>query len=134
MTRDPTRLIGIPYVRGAADPAVGFDCWTLVEYVRREYFGLATPLVSPGYRSGAGMIADAQASGHWHKLSVASPGAVVGMAMAKRLPLHHVGVAIEGGVLHAWNGYSANAGSVMLTPWTHLKPMFARAEVYEWRV
>jgi cell wall-associated NlpC family hydrolase len=133
--RDPLVLIGVAYVRGAADPAVGFDCWTLVEYVRREFYQLPTPLAGTGrHVAGATIIAEAQASGEWKALTVATPGAVVGLAVAKRLPLHHVGVAVEGGVLHAWNGFGASgAGSVMLTPWARLQHMFRRAEVYEWR-
>lgn len=152
---DPLDLLGVPYVLGASDPAIGFDCWTLVRYVRATYFDLDTPLaislrdapdIQPSERiQSAGnhvsvrhaqrLIEAAQRTGQWRRVDgPPSPGMVVGMSLSHRTALHHVGVAIPAGVLHAWCGPSVRGiGSVIVTPWNHLRPIFADVEVYECR-
>src|SRR5262245_60093284 len=36
-------LVGTPYARGGFSPEEGFDCYTLMQYVRHTYFHLKTP-------------------------------------------------------------------------------------------
>jgi cell wall-associated NlpC family hydrolase len=134
--RDPLSLIGVPYVLESSDPAVGLDCWTLVEYVRRECFARRTCAVPPRSHStvnAAHAIAHARRRFEWQRIAIPGfPGSVVGMSISARLPLHHVGIALEGGVLHAWAGPSSGGvGSVVLTPWPRLAQSFKQIEVYE---
>lgn len=153
--RDPLTLLGVPYVLGSCDPAIGFDCWTLVDYVRKECFGVSTPLsvnlcdgprIQPSERPLSGvnrvavkhaqrLIENAQRTGAWRRIDAPGfPGCVVGMSLSSRMALHHVGIALAPGVLHAWGGATAGrVGSVILTPWERLRPLFADVEVYECR-
>jgi len=121
---NPLELLGVPYVLGAADPACGFDCWSLITYVRRVHYHRPTPLMPEDF-------ADACASGLWRRILWPHEAAVVGLSRSHRLPLHHVGVVVPGGVLHAWNGPYGGTGSVVLTPWDRLDQYFAQIEVYE---
>lgn len=135
----PLDLIGVPYLRGGVSPSEGFDCWSLVDYVRRQFFGLPSPLVDARARAGLASIRTleaARASAQWIQIvPPGDPGCVVGMAFAGRLFLHHVGVSLGPlGVLHAWAGIISNGrGSVTLTPWDRLADRFKVIEVYLWR-
>jgi cell wall-associated NlpC family hydrolase len=138
--RSPLELIGVPYVRGGITPRDGFDCWSLVEYVRRVYFDLPSPLVDARARAGLAAairtIEAAKVSGEWVAIDPpGDAGSVVGMAFAGRLFLHHVGVSLGAlGVLHAWAGIISNGrGSVTLTPWARIADRFKVVEVYAWR-
>lgn len=143
--RDPLALLGKPYVLHGTDPAVGFDCWTLVEYVRRECFGLATPLARGdafelpenkfvALNRALSVIGAAQDCGAWQRVETGAPGDVVGLSLSERIPLHHVGVLLPQGVLHAWAGVGrVGIGSVILTPFARLSPLFAQVEVYTCR-
>jgi cell wall-associated NlpC family hydrolase len=139
VARTPLDLIGVPYVIGGSSPSAGFDCWGLVEYVRREYFGLVSPLVEQSERAGLHAlhtIAAAKRSPQWERIDPpGDPGAVVGMSFAGKLFLHHVGVSLGArGVLHAWSGVLAGGrGSVTLTPWLRMQDRFQVVEVYTWR-
>ena len=140
IVKTPLDLIGVPYLRGGNSPREGFDCWALVEFVRREYYGLPSPLIDARARIGLAAlktIEAAKASGEWSEIDAPGvAGSVVGMAFAGRLFLHHVGVSLgELGVLHAWSGIlSSGRGSVTLTPWPRLVERFKVVEVYTWRV
>jgi cell wall-associated NlpC family hydrolase len=136
----PLDLIGIPYASGGANPAAGFDCWGLVEYVRRECYGLNSPLVTDDERSGVRALRTiefAKKNGQWFLIDPpGDPGSVVGMSFMDGARLHHVGVSLGArGVLHAWCGVlSRGRGSVTLTPWARLRDIFKVVEVYTWRV
>jgi cell wall-associated NlpC family hydrolase len=131
---NPLELIGTPFELGGTTPAA-FDCWGLVEYVRRESFGLATPIVELAEDHGtyAAVRAIDASRKHWQKLAAPGrPGDVVGMARRSSGPLHHVGVALEHGVLHAYRGETGVGGSVLFTPWARLVFTFPLVEVFRW--
>ena len=100
MSHDPHQLVGVPYTLWGESPEVGFDCWTLVGYVRREYFGLKDALhraAGPSRRPRPCARSGQNRDGPMWK-SVAWPGApgdVVGMSLDKGGWLHHVGVILE---------------------------------------
>ena len=127
-------LIGSPFLLDGASPA-GFDCWGLVEFARREAFGLDTPIVPPdGSGPGAAMhaITATLKRGAWREVRPpGAPGDVVGMARVGRGPLHHVGVVIEGGVLHAFAG-DRGSGSVVLSTFERLATYFHQLQVFRW--
>lgn len=130
------RLVGVPYVRGATDPAVGFDCFTLLEYVRREFYGRTTPT--------AGMpaphLTSAQAAalgiyralgGHEHTPGPWVPceptdGCAVALGRRRFGRLHHCGVLVDSHVLHA-----LNSAGVVLTPIDRIWYLYSRVEFYE---
>lgn len=133
---DARELIGRIYVEGGDGPET-FDCYGLLKFVRRHYFGLATPL-------GGGIVTSRECSpaatrsinraavgGEWEKVvAPGDPGDCVLLGhRASTLPTH-VGVALPGGVLHAFGGRGALGGSVVLTPWRNLESVFHRVEVW----
>ena len=127
----PHRLIGTPYELGGRSPEAGFDCWALVEYARRECFGLPTPIAADIAEVSA--IAATRAAGQWRE--VAAPGRagdVVLMSMRRCGPFHHIGLALAEGVLHAWRGSSGCGGCVVLTPWARLSAVYRLVEVWRW--
>jgi hypothetical protein len=126
----PAALVGVPYRRNG-EGLDGLDCYTLVRLVRERYFGLPTPLA---YTPAQQLSAPASAALGWHHARrlwtpcTPHPGCVVGMARWSRGRLHHCGVLIDEGVLHAM----ADAG-VMLTPLERLRSYFAQVECFECR-
>lgn len=104
-------LIGTPYRLRGTDPGTGFDCFTLVHYVRTRYLGLPTPVCSR--RS------------LWQHCEP-HLGCVVGLAQRSFGRLHHCGVLIDEGVLHAL----PEAG-VMLTPLARLHEVYRQVECFD---
>lgn len=127
---NPLVLIGTPYAPLGADPLEGFDCFGLVQYVRRTCFGLATPIEGSPREPEMTILAN-MLTGRWRQIDPpGEPGDVVAMAMSRGRPMHHVGVVLDEGVLHAWCGISRRGGGVMLTPWGHLREFFPVHEVW----
>jgi len=139
MTEDPSNalvLIGARYKRGGETPAEGFDCFTLMQYVRRRYFNRSTPIVGipatamPSARAAAFAIyrtlgGKERIESDWHE-SAPVQGAAVAMGQWKVSRLHHCGVVINDGVLHALE----HAG-VVWTPFPRLISLYARVECFE---
>jgi len=133
---NPLDLIGVAYLRGSDDIAQGFDCYTLVRFVRAYYYGRPTPLAAPPARKWQGPAACALGMHHARRATrTRAPlwqqcephlGCVVGLARFKVERLHHCGVLIPEGVLHAMR----DAG-VMLTPCARLTELFAQVEYLE---
>lgn len=128
----PLNLIGTPYRLHGATPG-GFDCWGLVLYVRREFYNLATPVDLPAShapRAVMAAIARSRRLPRWRQVSAPMPGDVVALSCSSLQPLHHVGVAVPDGVLHAYLGEARAGGSVVLTPWARLTLHFPAVEYW----
>lgn len=107
----PTDLIGRPYAL-PSEPPSSFDCYSLVEFVRRECFGLPTPipyavesLVSPNDVGRVWLTVEHMDV--WQPVKEPVDGDIVKLERA------HVGVYCCGAVLHAWR--ASGRGSVVLT-------------------
>lgn len=132
-------LIGAPYTRGGVTPETGFDCFTLLAYVRWHWFKRPTPICAPFPRrrltmgvACAVMIrrvlrAPAVDESAWVRCE-ALEGCAVALAQSRLGPLQHCGVWVSGGVLHALEGVG-----VAWTPGERLQALFPRAEFYECR-
>jgi len=132
----PLLLVGVPYVRGGVTPEAGFDCFSLMSYVRWHWFERVTPWAGIPARK----LTSTQACAYgirralgahetlapWHRLGEPSAGCVVALGRARLARLHHCGVWIEGGVLHAYESLG-----VVWTPRARLPELFARVEFYE---
>jgi cell wall-associated NlpC family hydrolase len=129
-------LIGIPYLRGAETPRDGFDCFTLVRYVRKNWFSRATPTggIPAEQLTSARKAALAVFLAFDGKERIDSPwlecdpcdGCVVALGVWKVSRLHHCGVIIRDGVLHA-----LPTAGVVFTPMRRLREMYARVEFFE---
>lgn len=134
----PESLVGAPYKRGGLNDTEGFDCFTLLEYVRRVYYGRKTPhagIPAPELTSTqAAALAIYRATGG--RENVPSPwvactpddGCAVAMAISRYGRLHHCGVLVGENVLHALE----NVGVVM-TPALRIPDVYSRVEFFECR-
>lgn len=132
------QLVGVPYLRGGQSRAAGFDCFTLLEYVRREFYGRATP--HAGIPAPVIPSARAAALGIYRALGgrefVTSPwveceavdGCAVALGRSRFRRLHHCGVFVEAYVLHA-----LDTCGVVLTPLERVWYLYARVEFFECR-
>lgn len=137
VTRDPvTDLVGTRYTRGGVTPASGFDCYTLMAYVRHHYYARPTPvhgIPSPDIPSArAAALAIYRTLGglervgtKWHNTEPVS-GVAVAMGAWSFSRLHHCGVVVGNGVLHALEG-----AGVVFTPHNRLSEIYSRVEYFE---
>jgi hypothetical protein len=118
-------LVGRPYAF-PCDPPRSFDCWQLVRYVR-GLRGLASPLPfsdAEGWCRPENLPeAVSRARGTWQALPAPTE-----MAMAVLEP-RHVGVVVEGGVLHA----GTRQGGVVWTSMGAVRRVWPQAEWWEAR-
>lgn len=116
-------LVGRPYAFPSSPPET-FDCWSLVKYVRMLR-GLASPLPFDDREAWCLPhnlpLAVARARGWWRALPAPEESA---MAV---LELGHVGVVVDGGVLHAM----ARNASVVWTPMPAVRRFWPEAEWWE---
>jgi cell wall-associated NlpC family hydrolase len=129
-------LIGTRYTRGGGTPRDGFDCFTLVRYVRQHCFQRLTPVAGipadPMTSTQAAALAIYRTLGG--KERVGSPwlecapaeGCVAALGAWKVSRLHHCGVVVSGGVLHAME----KAG-VVWTPMERIRVLYKRVEFFE---
>jgi len=137
-TLPPESLVGVPYKRGGTSPAEGFDCFTLLEYVRRVYYGTKTPHAGIP----AAEIPSAQAcalaiyratGGREHMPSPwvqTDPvdGCAVALARSKYRRLHHCGVLVDSYVMHALESVG-----VCMCPLERMWNLYGRVEFYACR-
>ncbi|WP_210880346.1 host specificity factor TipJ family phage tail protein [Roseovarius autotrophicus] len=97
-------LIGIPWQAGASGPDA-YDCWAAAAMVEARLFGRALPGLTPERRRGI-----ASARQVWALSRIPRNGDIVEMRRMGRA--NHVGVWIEGGILHC----QAGAGMVYDQP------------------
>jgi len=98
------KLVGTPFVFGGMDPVTGLDCWGLFKHYYSEYLGID---VTYDYGIPDGVTnrivrAFAYATGHsgdWEALDEPEDSAAVALSIGNKV--HHVGVWLSGGCLHA---------------------------------
>lgn len=134
---DALELIGCPFVPGGDTPAEGFDCYGLLRYVRARYFALATPVAGAerldrlSVASSTRTVMLTTASDAWRQVEPPGrPGDCVLLSRRRSSPPSHMGVALSGGVLHAFRGEGGAGGGVLLTPWPRLVIAFGTIEVW----
>ena len=130
------KLVGLPYKRGGDSPRDGFDCFTLVRYVRKHCFERVTPAgaIPAEHLTSAQAAALAIFRTLGGKERVGSPwlecdpaeGCAVALGTWKVSRLHHCGVVVSGGVLHA-----LEAPGVVWTPMRRIHELYARVEFFE---
>jgi cell wall-associated NlpC family hydrolase len=132
------KLVGNPYRRGGDSPRDGFDCFTLMRYVRRHCFERETPAGSlpaqsmPSAQAAAFGIYRAlggreRIGSPWYECTPA-PGCAVALGVYKVSRLHHCGVTVGDGVLHA-----LESCGVVWTPLLRVRELYARVEFFECR-
>lgn len=118
--KDILSLVGAPYAF-PSDPPRSFDCWSLVKYVR-QLRDLPCPLPFSDSETwcvpGNLHLATARARGLWTAREAPRP-----YDMAVLEPAH-VGVVVDGGVLHALSRNS----SVVLTSFAMVRRAWPKAE------
>jgi hypothetical protein len=136
ITGNPMALVGTRYMRGGSTPAEGFDCFTLLRYVREHFFSRKTPIVGVP----SAMLSSTQAAAFVIERTLSGPekrttpwascapaqGCAVALAEHKVSRLHHCGVVCDAGVLHSLEGCG-----VLWTPFTRLHDLYARVEFFE---
>jgi len=129
-------LVGAPYARGGTTPHYGFDCFTLVRYVRKHCFQRETPIAGipsttlPSPQAAAFAIYRAlggkeRIDSAWRECPSAE-GCVVALGTWKVSRLHHCGVVIGDGVMHA-----LESCGVVWTPMRRIRELYARVEFFE---
>lgn len=128
---DISQYVGIPYREAARGPDA-FDCYGLVAKVFRDQKGIELP---DWYSSGISNTSRAIASAIAGE-TIAGRGQLVespvnfDIAVIKSTDNpHHVGVVLEGGVLHAVH----KTGSVWL-PLPRFKSFYPFVEFYRWQL
>ena len=125
------QFVGLPYREGARGPDA-FDCYGLVAAVFRAVRGVELPdwyQTAPGPQSASRAISAALAGevAGGRSEPVETPAdydiAIVGSAHRP----HHVGVVVEGGVLHASRAF----GSAW-HPLARFKMLYPKTEFYRW--
>jgi cell wall-associated NlpC family hydrolase len=129
-------LVGSPYRREGDTPRGGFDCFTLVRFVRKEYFGLETPAghIPAEHLTSTQAAALAIFRTLGGKERIGSPwvecephdGCVVALGLWNISRLHHCGVVLSRGVLHA-----LERAGVVWTPMQRIDELYRRAEFFE---
>jgi len=131
-------LVGAPYKRGGTNAAEGFDCFTLLEHVRRVHYYRPTPVAGipaddmPVTQVAALAIYRALGGREhmptpWREVEPVD-GCAVALGRSKFGRLHHCGVFVDGGILHALESVG-----VVFTPLERAWYLYKRVEFYECR-
>lgn len=129
---DPLDLCGCAYKPGGMDPS-GFDCWGLVVWVYRKYFGLELPVYCQGHPETVlekcRLFEKGIESPDWERLESPENGCVV--AMSRGGAIHHAGVWLDIGdglCLHVFQHGYVSAHSIQ-----QLKSQgYNRQEFFKW--
>lgn len=103
--RDFRDLIGVPFMWGGRNPALGLDCWGLVMEIQRR-FGHEIPDVDIACAQALRIhrAAQAQIRALWQPVPAAAPGVVAVMATDHAHPnvIQHFGVCLDANnILHS---------------------------------
>lgn len=105
--------IGLPYEHGAYGPD-SFNCWGLLSFVERRHFGVIMPLVDlDDANDCTSMFRGKLSSGEWRYAEEPGDGDA---ALLRGGTAPHVGIYVNGGVLHAMEGIG-----VIWTPLSKLR-------------
>ena len=125
------QFVGLPYREGARGPDA-FDCYGLVAAVFRAVRGVELPdwyQTAPGPQSASRAISAALAgevAGGRSELVETPADYDIAIVGSTNRP-HHVGVVVEGGVLHASRAF----GSAW-RPLARFKMLYPKTEFYRW--
>jgi cell wall-associated NlpC family hydrolase len=104
----PYKYVGLKWVAYATGPDE-FDCWGLVHHCLNEYFGVVVNRfedVRTDDKASINMAAwTTIGHGDWVKCEVPQDGDVV--LMSRKSVFHHVGIHVDGKVLHSRDGSDA---------------------------
>ena len=124
------KYIGMPWLDGGRD-VDGFDCWGLFAYVYEHEFNIKFKeqyhfLPGVDTKDIVKSFKKAISQGNWVKLDTPEYGCAVAMSMNKNI--HHVGIWMGGGCMHAVRGVGVVYNNLM-----HLKNNgYNKVEFYKW--
>lgn len=129
----PKSLVGLPYNLLGQSPETGFNCYSLVCYVREFHFGLRTPSLSFVTLDDGEVMPILRAQREfWQPVGEAQPGNIVAMRLPTQDGFHHCGVYLgDNQVLHA-NRLSGLGGRVVISTIEALRRIYAEVEILEW--
>ena len=123
LSRVCSKYIDVPYADRGRGPA-GWDCWGLIYYLSRNYFGNHVPSYLDCYESARtqdsvsrAIVINAKA---WQKIEIGEeePGDVVVLTLAG-YPIH-AGLILESGyMLHCMEGRGTVRESYLVNAWRH---------------
>jgi cell wall-associated NlpC family hydrolase len=92
--------VGLPFVDGGRDAAVGLDCWGVVQAVYRDQLGIDLPGYGETYAGGQKAMtreieAGAEHDETWRRVEVPQPFDVAVMRLPQGLRWGHVGVVAD---------------------------------------
>lgn len=101
--------IGIPWGREHVSGARSYDCWGLVNHCLNMYYSVDMPEFD-GITSDDVALIDCEVnkailSDEWVRCEEPVDGCVV--LMSRRRVIHHIGIFVDGGILHSRKGAGA---------------------------
>lgn len=100
-------IVGIPWKNGGRTPQDGFDCWGFFKWFYAEKLGITIPYDYPYLPGETQKIAVAfrdRMAGDETWIKIDSPENFCGVALSIGRVIHHVGVWVNDGCLHATKG------------------------------
>ena len=128
------QLLGCNYNRDGSSPEDGFNCYTLASYVRRNLYGLDTPVLAmEGFSADWAEASFRERQSDWEITTSPVAGDLVVMRVSFRKFWHHCGVWLETDqVLHAYEGPNG-FGSITASKLPALQRVFAEIGFARWQ-